>query len=126
MKQALCCAYGLQSLVSIAEDDYDVECGEFDHPALTLLGAIVVDEWPPIGERVLRKEIIPTVFHGSWLAPSGRTGHVLVNWSGGAEEAVLGVEADEGAIRVTGAPWSPRGKGIALSVPARSVALVEV
>jgi hypothetical protein len=75
---------------------------------------------------------VPKVLHSVWRSQSGRMGYVMVNWTGEAAEATLTLRQGGGAVSlVTDQGRTPlpaetlRAGKVTLTIPARSVALVE-
>jgi hypothetical protein len=154
IKHAYCFAFGLQNLVGVGEPEYDFEVNP-GYPVLTLLRNICqaqrtfANEYAVFGQMQrptaleVRKDTIdlyrypgtveiPRVVHAVWRSPGGKTGYLLVNWTGAPEDVVLSLRGARGPVRVVteSGSWTAPAAGsedrtVALTVPARGVLLAE-
>ena len=154
MKHATLAAYGLQNCVGIGEAEYDIEVNR-EYPALVLLRSICQAQRTyardylvlgrmirPTTVGVSTEEVdlygrpgtvhIPTVVHSMWQAPNGKVGHILINWTGVAEEVTLSLAREQGTVTVVTADARKemtqreiQNGTVTRVVPPRGVMLVE-
>jgi len=110
--------------------------GEMLRPTALDVPQIDVDYWKPGGvpeNYDMGTAEIPLVFHSVWRLRDGRIGYVLVNWTGRDEAVTLGLyrtDAETSMVTTGGhssavAASDIAGGSLHLTVPARSVVLVE-
>jgi len=162
IKHATIFSYGIQHLVGIGHPEWDFDVnpnyptlaflrntceaqrtyareyllyGEMLRPTKLDVPTIDVDYWKPGGVPEnfdMGTAEIPLVIHSVWRLADGKTGYVLVNWTGKDEEVTLGLyRTDAETAIVSGNGRTPvdqhaiSGGVLRLTVPARSVRLVE-
>jgi hypothetical protein len=161
MKHAANSLDGDLSFVMIGLPDYDFDVNP-DYPIFTLLrnifqaqrtyarpylalgrmlkpvelqtSKVKVDVWLAPGKETVDPPTVdvPAVMSSVWRSPEGKTGYVLVNWTGGPESIAMGLVKKEGtAFLVTAGERKPvaeeavKSGRITAVVPARSVMLLE-
>jgi hypothetical protein len=96
---------------------------------------IDVDYWKPGGVPEnfdMGTAEIPLVLHSVWRLANGKTGYILVNWTGKDEEVALGLyrmDAETAIVSSAGRSHvdqqAIKGGVLRFMIPARSVRLVE-
>ena len=108
--------------------------GRMLKPVQVKTATVKVERWLPPGKEVLEppKVDVPAVMSSVWQSPEGKTGYVLVNWTGSQENVTLELVKKEGAVNLVTAedqkdvPAEALKSGhVTAVVPARSVLLVE-
>jgi len=154
IKHATILVRGTQNVVTIGEPEYDYDVDP-DYPVFALLRNIFAAQRTFARDYVLFGRMlrpapletgrvsvdvyqsvdtvdVPKVLHSTWRSQAGKTGTVMVNWTGEPEEVSLALQGEaRGASIVTAAGSTPareedvRSGRISTVVPPRGVLLVE-
>ena len=75
---------------------------------------------------------VPRVLHGVWSLPHGKTGYILVNWTGKPEKVVLALVKSEGVVSIithegekTVSQEEIKKGNLTATIPPRGIVVVE-
>jgi len=113
--------------------DY-VVFGQMQKPPELKTANVKIDVWLQPGKETVDPPTadVPVVMSSAWRSPTGKTGYVLVNWTGAAQNVTLSLAKKQGRVLLVTAGDSREAPKAAVdlglivaAVPARSVMLVE-